>query len=174
VTEDAALRDIAVRALDPRDVPAVAGIHVTAFAERAPDALARATSSLAEELARPWAHVRVACREGVVIGAAVAWVVADEVHVLDVATDPGHRRQGVGRALVRDLVELARAHHAGHMYLEVRRSNVAAIALYRDAGFAAVGFRVRYYADDEDAVEMALAFDATTLDVARRDDEVVV
>ncbi len=60
---------------------------------------------------------------------------------------------------------MARAHHVVHMYLEVRRSNVAALALYRDAGFVAVGVRARYYADDEDAIEMALTLDAGTGDV---------
>ncbi len=165
---------LAVRPLLPDDVPAVAAIHVAAFGERTAEALARATASLAEELARPWAHVQVACVEGEVIGAAVAWVVADEVHVLDVATHPGHRRRGAGRALVRALLELGRKHSARHLYLEVRRSNVAAIALYRDAGFATVGVRARYYADDEDAVEMGLTLDPVTLEVVRREDEVAV
>jgi ribosomal protein S18 acetylase RimI-like enzyme len=49
------------------------------------------------------------------------------------------------------------------VYLEVRRSNVAAIALYLEAGFAAVGIRERYYANDEDAVEMALTLDGQGL-----------
>ena len=44
-----------------------------------------------------------------------------------------------------------------HVLLEVRRSNAAAIALYRALGFFAMGVRARYYPDDEDAVEMVLA-----------------
>jgi ribosomal-protein-alanine N-acetyltransferase len=164
---DGERREIEVRALAPEDAPFVAAIHVAAFEERGSEALARASAGLAEELARPWAHVRVARAGGLVVGAAVAWVVADELHILDVATDPLHRRAGVGRALVRDLIALARTHRAVHLYLEVRRSNAAAIALYRDAGFAPVGVRARYYADDEDAVEMALELDRTTFEIVR-------
>ena len=47
-----------------------------------------------------------------------------------------------------------------HVLLEVRRSNAPAIALYRALGFFAMGVRARYYPDDEDAVEMVLAFDS--------------
>ncbi len=47
--------------------------------------------------------------------------------------------------------------------LEVRRSNRAAIKLYRGLGFTAMGVRPRYYADnDEDAIEMMLALDPDT------------
>jgi ribosomal-protein-alanine N-acetyltransferase len=166
--------ETSIRPLAPEDVDAVAAIHVTAFEERTADATLRAQASLREELSRPWARVRVAHRDGVIVGAAVAWIVADEVHVLDVATAPEHRRQGIGRALVADVVELAREQRALQMYLEVRRSNAAAIALYRGAGFAATGVRARYYSDDEDAVEMALSFDRATLEVVRRVDEVEV
>jgi ribosomal-protein-alanine N-acetyltransferase len=47
------------------------------------------------------------------------------------------------------------------VYLEVRRSNVAAIAMYHRAGFAAVSVRKDYYRmPAEDAVVMALALGA--------------
>jgi ribosomal-protein-alanine N-acetyltransferase len=150
------LGDLILRAMTAGDVAEVAAIHVTAFRETDEGALERAIANLREELARPWARVWVACSGEQVIGAFVAWVVADEVHVLDVATHPDHRRRGVGRALVKEVLALAERERAVHVYLEVRRSNVAAIALYRGAGFAAVGIRERYYANDEDAVEMAL------------------
>jgi len=166
------IAELGVRPITPEDVDAVAAIHVAAFAEVAGDALDQAKATLTEELGRPWAHVHVAHQGVVLVGASVAWVVADEVHVLDVATHPAHR--GIGRLLVRDLVTLARAHRALHLYLEVRRSNVAAIALYRDAGFATVGVRARYYRDDEDAVEMALTLEAETGAIVKRPDEVVV
>jgi ribosomal-protein-alanine N-acetyltransferase len=56
--------------------------------------------------------------------------------------------------------------------LEVRRSNAAAIALYRRVGFFAMGVRSRYYPDDEDAVEMVLMIDPETGAVVAHDDEV--
>jgi ribosomal-protein-alanine N-acetyltransferase len=163
-----------VRPIAKDEVHRVASIHAAAFGEVGAASVAAAAKSLEEELARPWAHVRVAVSGEVLLGASVAWLVADEVHVLDVATDPLHRRRGVGRLLVGDLISLARAHRAVNLYLEVRRSNVAARGLYRGAGFAAVGVRRRYYADDEDAVEMTLALDAVTGEIVPRDDEVEV
>jgi ribosomal-protein-alanine N-acetyltransferase len=163
-----------VRPLGPGDVPEAAAIHAAAFHEPGPDPLERAMSALRDELGRPWARVRVACVGERVIGMAVVWVVSDTVDILDLASHPDHRRQGVGRALLEDAIALAREHGACSIMLEVRRTNVAAIALYRQAGFAAIGVRKRYYRDDEDAVQMALVLDARTGDVVRRPDEVDV
>ena len=91
----------------------------------------------------------------------VSWHVADELHVLNVATRSDRRRRGIGRALMHEVLGYARAHRVKHVLLEVRRSNRAAIALYRSVGFFAMGVRARYYPDDEDAVEMVLLLDLT-------------
>ena len=81
-------------------------------------------------------------------GFVLVWAVADEVHVLNVATHPDRRRRGVGRALMSAIVERARSEKARLMLLEVRRSNSAAINLYRSQGFSAIGVRRAYYADN--------------------------
>lgn len=161
---------VSLRPLAPGDIPSVAAIHVASFRESGPDAMLRATLSLEEDLLRGWAHVWVACIGDDVVGAFVAWIVVDEVHLLDVATHPAHRRRGVGRALVDALLALARREHAVQIYLEARRSNVAATTLYRSVGFAAVGLRQKYYPDEEDAVEMALTLDRATGAVVPRTD----
>jgi ribosomal protein S18 acetylase RimI-like enzyme len=115
---------------------------------------------LREELARPWARVRIArALTGDLLGVLVAWHVADEVHILDVVTDIRARRRGIGRALMNDLLTFARALPVRHLLLEVRRSNTPAIQLYRTLGFFATNVRKRYYDDGEDAVEMRLVFD---------------
>jgi ribosomal-protein-alanine N-acetyltransferase len=103
----------------------------------------------------------------------LAWHVADELHVLDVATHPELRRRGYGRALMQQSLAYAKENHIRHLLLEVRRSNVPAIRLYRDCGFFAMGIRKRYYPDDEDAVEMALVLDERG-EVDKRRDEVSV
>jgi ribosomal-protein-alanine N-acetyltransferase len=133
---------------------------------------------LRDEVARPWARLwiargRDAARsEEDALGYLVAWHVADELHVLNVATRPDWQRRGVGRALMGSAIAYAREHRAKHVLLEVRRSNRAAIALYRAVGFFAMGVRSRYYPDDEDAVEMVLMFDAETGDIVPHEDEV--
>ena len=66
----------------------------------------------------------------------------------------------------------ARAVRVKHLLLEVRRSNLPAIALYRGLGFFAMGVRRRYYPDDEDAIEMVLVFDTETGEIVPHPDEV--
>ncbi len=127
---------------------------------------------LRTELARAWARTWVAREGDDVIGYILTWHVADELHVMNVATRADRRRRGVGSALMREAVAYARKHEVKHILLEVRRSNSAAIALYRAFGFFAMGVRSRYYPDDEDAVEMVLLFDPATGKVVKHEDEV--
>lgn len=75
-------------------------------------------------------------------------------HIKDLAVHPDHRRQGLGRELL--VASLRRLERAGAVRatLEVRQSNEAALALYRDLGFAPSRERPGYYADGEMAVVM--------------------
>jgi ribosomal-protein-alanine N-acetyltransferase len=112
---------------------------------------------LREELARPWARLRVARADGaVVVGYLSFWHVSDELHLLNVAVAPPDRRRGVARRLVEDLLAYARAHAVARVLLEVRASNAAAIGLYESFGFERARVRAAYYADGEDALEMML------------------
>lgn len=88
---------------------------------------------------------------------AIFWIVADEVHVLNVATHVASRRRGLGRRIMDEVVAVGRSRQCRIGTLEVRRSNVAAIALYTALGFKTVGLRPRYYNDNqEDAVVMIM------------------
>ncbi len=74
-------------------------------------------------------------------------------HLMNIATDPAHRRQGIGRALIDAMIE--RTGEDANITLEVRVSNAPAIALYESYGFRGVGTRRRYYSDTgEDAIIM--------------------
>lgn len=118
-----------------------------------------------EELARSWARLSVArlnANSGVA-GFALAWDVADEVHLLHLATHPSLRRRGIARALLAELVEHGRCREARLVLLEVRRSNLAARSLYESTGFRSVSVRCGYYADNrEDALVMMLGLDSNT------------
>lgn len=93
----------------------------------------------------------------VVVGFIVFWLVHDEVHVLNIATAREERRRGVGRALMEEAAQAGRRRGATLATLEVRRSNVAAIELYRALGYRQVGVRPNYYAEEgEDAIVMVL------------------
>lgn len=85
------------------------------------------------------------------IGFAFGWLVVGELHVLHIGTCPDQRRAGVGRKLLRKLVETP---GADVCWLEVRADNIAAIGLYVAEGFTEIARRKRYYADGSDAVVM--------------------
>jgi [ribosomal protein S18]-alanine N-acetyltransferase len=122
------------------------------------------TTDPAAELERPWARLWVAKPSGRGRAAAflLVWFAADEMHVLTLATLADFRRRGLGRALMMHALDEARLRGTRLVLLEVRRSNQAAVELYRDLGFAIVGVRTRYYLDGEDAMEMGLVLDAGT------------
>ena len=92
-----------------------------------------------------------------VVGFVVYWLVHDELHILNIATAVEERRRGVGGALMEEAARRARVAGAVLATLEVRRSNTAAIALYRRLGYRQVGVRPNYYVDEgEDAIVMVL------------------
>jgi ribosomal-protein-alanine N-acetyltransferase len=92
-----------------------------------------------------------------VVGYIGFWLIVDEAHISTLAVRPDWRGRGVGRLLLRCGLTLAADCGARLATLEVRRSNEAAIQLYREFGFAVVGRRPRYYRDnDEDALLMTL------------------
>ena len=135
---------------------------------------APAEERLREDIARPWTRAWVARTETRVVGYLLSWHVADELHILQVAAAPEHRRRGIGRALVDRALAYAAREHVRLVLLEVRRSNGAAIALYRRVGFVATHVRRGYYADGEDAVEMLVELDPATGSRVSRVDEVAL
>jgi len=93
-----------------------------------------------------------------IIGFAGYWLIADEIHVSSIATHPQWRKKGLGELLFLNLLFLSYDHPANMVTLEVRRSNVAAQALYGKYLFEEVGIRPRYYRDTgEDALLLTMA-----------------
>lgn len=92
-----------------------------------------------------------------VTGYIVFWIVADEIHILNLAVAPAQRRRGTAKHLVQSALEKAYAKGARIAYLEVRASNVAAQKLYSGLGFTGISVRRNYYDGPvEDAVIMEL------------------
>ncbi len=95
-------------------------------------------------------------------GYAIMSVAADEAHLLNLCIRSNRRRCGLGRDLLRQLLADARLAGARRMFLEVRPSNEAALALYASEGFVEIGRRPRYYRareGREDAVVLARDLD---------------
>ncbi len=104
------------------------------------------TMFLSELVDNPFSHSWVAREEDrKIVGYAVFWVVIDELHLLNVAVDPGWRRRGIGEQLMRLLFDIAQKRGVRKGTLEVRASNFSAQELYRKFGFREVGVRRNYY-----------------------------
>ena len=83
--------------------------------------------------------------------------VAGEAQVYNIAIAPEFRRNGIGEALLRHMIDRAEEDGCTLVTLEVRSRNSAAMALYEKLGFREVGRRKGYYArGGEDAVLMDL------------------
>jgi len=90
-----------------------------------------------------------------VVAFAFYWVIADEIHLVNVAVAPAHRRQGIAQLLLDHVIEGEVGRNAAIITLEVRITNVGAIALYRRNGFRDIALREKYYPDTgEDALIM--------------------
>lgn len=68
-----------------------------------------------------------------------------EAHILNLCVHPEFQRQGVGRELLLYALNMAQSMGIGIAFLEVRRSNLAAIILYEKLGFIKIGERKDYY-----------------------------
>jgi len=92
----------------------------------------------------------------------LGYVVADAIpnharplgHIKDIAVHPAAQGQGIGRELLRRGLDALAAQGVRSAKLEVRRSNDAALGLYREFGFGVLRTLPRYYSDGEDAFIM--------------------
>ncbi len=91
-----------------------------------------------------------------ILGFAGVWIMADEVHLTNIAVRKQYQRQGIGEQLLLSVIDLAAERKADFITLEVRVSNTAAQRLYQKYGFTQVGVRTGYYTDNrEDALIMS-------------------
>ena len=103
-----------------------------------------------------------------VVGYIVCWAVADELHILDLATESSLLRTGIAIKLVLAAIRKGYERGARRAFLEVRASNTAALLLYECLGFSRSCVREGYYDTPvEDAVVMSLERDALASLVAK-------
>ena len=110
-------------------------------------------NSVSSELKNKLALWLVAEENGTVAGYIGSQTCGEESDVMNVAVHPDFRRRGIAEALVNALVEELKAIGSHCLTLEVRASNVPAIALYEKMGFFEIGRRKNYYRNPrEDAL----------------------
>lgn len=101
-----------------------------------------------------YARFFVAKCDGTAVGFAGIYLLGD-AELVNIAVLPEHRKKGIAQSLLETCVELAKKENCFKMFLEVRKSNTAAISLYSKNGFTDVAIRKKYYSDPtEDAVVM--------------------
>jgi len=109
--------------------------------------------SIASELENPLSLWLVALEGEKVVGYVGSQSVLGWTDMMNVAVDPDYRRQGIGERLIAELIARLKAMGNECLTLEVRESNLGAIALYDKLGFREVGRRKNYYRNPrEDAL----------------------
>ena len=109
--------------------------------------------SVASELENKLSCWLVAVEEDAVAGYIGSQTVCGETDMMNVAVHPDHRRKGIAEALILSLIEELKTMDSRCLTLEVRASNVPAIALYEKLGFSEIGRRKNYYRNPrEDAL----------------------
>jgi len=104
-------------------------------------------------------HALVIEEDGDVGGFIVGSKIGDEWEIENVAVKPDARRRGLGSHMVGEFINLAKIIGAKAIFLEVRESNRAAIALYEKWAFTEEGRRKSYYKDpEEDALILKFSF----------------
>jgi ribosomal-protein-alanine N-acetyltransferase len=146
----AAPGDVAVRPAQEADLAAIHAIECASFGD--PWSL----EGFRDLLDHPRARMEVAVgADAQVLGYAVAWYVADESEIANIAVDPSARHRGVGSLLLDRILRAAAEFGAKTVFLEVRVSNDEARTLYEARGFEVAGRRTKYYRKpDEDALIM--------------------
>jgi ribosomal-protein-alanine N-acetyltransferase len=139
---------LAIGSATVHDLASVAAIERVAFSD--PWSL----RSIRQALDSPTVFFACARSDGGgVLGYVVAWFVADQGEIANIAVAPDHRGHGVGRALLDAALSEAEVRGISAVFLEVRDSNRRARELYASRGFEEVGRRRRYYRKPvEDAI----------------------
>lgn len=139
------------RKMTPDDVEAVYAIELATFPS--PWSLDSFHYEMREN---QFAHYTVAVNDrGQIIGFCGMWIVIDSAQITNVAVSSEARGLGIGEALMREAMKVAKEGGADIMSLEVRVTNTVAQNLYRKLEFQDGGIRKGYYTDNgEDALVM--------------------
>ena len=103
----------------------------------------------------PFASLFVGREAGTIMSHVCYWVIFEELHIMNLAVSPNNRRRGIASAMMSHAITHARTQGAHSAMLEVRASNVPAIAFYTQIGFQQIALREQYYSNPvEDAMIM--------------------
>jgi len=144
-----------IRRFTPADLDRVMHINQTCLPENY-------SSSFFTDLYERFPHTFIVAEEnGQIVGYAMCRIergiigLAKKGHLISIAVLPGHRRQGIGYALMLEVMQAMLLYEATECFLEVRVSNTSAVDLYKKLGFRIAQTKRSYYSDGEDAYLMS-------------------
>ena len=92
-----------------------------------------------------------------IYGFSILYITAPEAELPDIVVDSKYFRKGIGKGLLLDTISRARDKGVDTIFLEVRKSNLPALNLYKGIGFEEIGVRKYFYSNPvEDAICMKL------------------
>jgi ribosomal-protein-alanine N-acetyltransferase len=103
-------------------------------------------------------------RDGEVTGYGILSVAAGEAHILNLCIEPSFRSHGYGERLLDDILFRARTSLVREIFLEVRPTNIHALALYKKKGFHRVANRPAYYQAREGREDASVLTKKLTID----------
>ena len=138
---------IEIRTMELQDVPQIAELEKVCFSDPWSE------KSIISELDNPLSCWLVAVSGEQVVGYVGSQTVLDGSDMMNIAVSPDFRRKGIAESLIEALISFLRERGSRCLILEVRASNVPAIALYGKLGFLEIGRRRNYYRNPkEDAL----------------------
>ena len=145
---------IEIREFEPQDVAEIAELEKVCFSDPWSE------NSIASELHNPLSCWLVAVENNRVVGYVGSQTVLDGSDMMNIAVAPNFRRMGIAQAMVSNLIGRLKERNSRCLILEVRVSNLPAIALYEKMGFIQVGRRRNYYQNPkEDALILRKEWD---------------
>ena len=131
--------EISCEPLSRKNLPEVLAIETVSFPEPWSQFL------FLKEMDQPSSYFMVFRLGPELIGYGGFWLIADEVHITNIAVHPLYRRQGYGSMILQHLLDAAVSRKVTMATLEVRENNFAALSMYRKFGFRHVATRKGYY-----------------------------
>lgn len=141
--------EIKIRLAEEKDIKNIADIEAECFTTP------ESENSVRSVIENPVYEAFVAEIDGEISGHTITMSTVGDMDILSVAVRPVFRKKGIGQKLMENLIAKAYENNIYDVFLEVRKSNIAAISLYEKMGFEKIGERKNFYdLPKEDAVLM--------------------
>lgn len=139
-----------IKKIDKEQLAEIASMEQTVFSD------AWSEKGLADTLSQPQAVLFGVWDADALTGYVILYYVLDECEIARIAVKQEARRKGAATELLRAVLQFCEENNIERLMLDVRESNLPALAFYKKNGFVQDGIRKRFYTDPvEDAILMS-------------------